>query len=152
MVTDPSPGMRSRPILPGICKAFTNNNRTQTHYEPYESFWVPPGAPKSEAQRVMDEIYTSRAMNEAHKDIQRLEIDDKNCKLPRSVGALMFGSDGLQLGAFSTKKAWVLYMWLGNVSKYERCKPSSNTCYELAHIPSVSVSSVSITTPDIHIR
>jgi hypothetical protein len=86
----------------------------------------------------MDEIYTSWAMIGAHKEVQGLEIEDKVCKLPQVVGAVMFGSDGLQMGAFSTKKAWVLYMWLGNVSMYEHCKPTSNLCYELAHIPSVS--------------
>ncbi|KAG8704549.1 hypothetical protein FRC09_003458 [Ceratobasidium sp. 395] len=43
----------------------------------------------------------------------------------------------MQLGPFSTKKAWMLYMWLGNVSKYERAKPNSGSCFELAHIPSL---------------
>jgi hypothetical protein len=77
-------------------------------------------------------------MLEAHKDVQRLKISDQNCTLPRVVAAIMFGSDALQLGAFSTKKAWMLYMWMGNQSKYERCKPSSGSCFDLAHIPSVS--------------
>lgn len=111
---------------------------TQFHYEPFQEFWVPPGASKPDAETIMGEIYTSRAMLDAHKDVQRLDISDSNCKLPRVVAAIMFGSDALQLGAFSTKKAWVLYMWLGNLSKYERSKPSSNSCFELAHIPSVS--------------
>jgi hypothetical protein len=83
-------------------------------------------------------------MLDAHKEVQRLEIADKTCKHPRVVAAVMLGSDALQLGAFSTQKAWMLYMWLGNLSKYERCKPTSGSCFELAHIPSVSyLSSVS---------
>jgi hypothetical protein len=112
---------------------------------------VPPGASKSNAQNIMAEIYTLHAMLEAHRDIQRLDISDQNCKLPRVVAAVMLGSDALQLSAFSTKKAWVLYMWLGNLSKYERCKPSSNSCFELAHIPSVSIFFLTIAlASDIH--
>ncbi|KAG8679254.1 hypothetical protein FRC09_019100, partial [Ceratobasidium sp. 395] len=49
----------------------------------------------------------------------------------------MLGSDAMQLGPFSPKKAWMLYMWLGNVSKYERAKPNSGSCFDLAHIPSL---------------
>ncbi|KAG8704510.1 hypothetical protein FRC11_009822, partial [Ceratobasidium sp. 423] len=129
-------GMRSRTILSGIRRGFTRNKINHFHFEPFESKWIPPGQPKSKAQTISDEMYTSPAMLEAHKEIQRLEIADRNCQLPRVVAAVMLGSDALQLGAFSTKKAWVLYMWLGNLSKYERCKPNSGSCYELAHIPS----------------
>ena len=131
-------GLRSRAILSGIRKAFTRNNITQFHYEPFESKWIPPGSQKSDAQTIADEMYTSPAMLDAHKEVQRLEIADKTCKHPRVVAAVMLGSDALQLGAFSTQKAWMLYMWLGNLSKYERCKPTSGSCFELAHIPSVS--------------
>ncbi|KAG9120430.1 hypothetical protein FRC07_004082 [Ceratobasidium sp. 392] len=129
-------GMHSRKILDGIRRLFSTSPVTHTHFEPYWSRWIPPGAPKSEAQTLCDEIYTSPAMIEAHKEVQNLKISDESCKLPRAVAAIMLGSDGLQLGPFSHAKAWVLYMWLGNLSKYERCKPNSNSCFELAHIPS----------------
>ncbi|CUA69692.1 Colossin-A [Rhizoctonia solani] len=130
-------GMRSRTILSGIHRGFSWNDTRHFHYTPFQSKWIPTGHPKSNAQIIADEMYTSPAMLEAHKEIQRLEIADHNCRLPRVVAAVMFGSDSLQLGAFSTKKAWVLYMWLGNLSKYERSKPNSGSCYELAHIPSL---------------
>ncbi|KAG9085750.1 hypothetical protein FS749_004132 [Ceratobasidium sp. UAMH 11750] len=130
-------GLRSRTILSGIRKGFSRNKVTQFHYVPFQSKWMPPGRAKSESQSISDEMYTSPAMLDAYKEVQRLEIADRNCKLPRVVAAVMLGSDGMQLGAFSTKKAWVLYMWLGNLSKYERCKPNSGSCFELAHIPSL---------------
>ncbi|KDN35424.1 hypothetical protein RSAG8_11601, partial [Rhizoctonia solani AG-8 WAC10335] len=133
----PIEGMFSRTMLGGIRKGFMHNNVRNFVYEPYQSCYVPPGAPLSKPQMIMDEIYTSPAMLEAHKEVQRLDISDTKCTLPRVIGAVMLGSDGLQLGDFSKKKAWVLYMWLGNMSKYERCKPNSNSCYELAHLPSL---------------
>ncbi|KAG8741331.1 hypothetical protein FRC10_002993 [Ceratobasidium sp. 414] len=135
--TVPISGLHSRKILAGVRKAFFSNNVKQFHYEPFESRYLPPGASKSESQVISDEIYTSPAMLEAHKDVQRLEIEDSKCTHPRVVAAIMLGSDATQLGAFSTKKAWMLYMWLGNLSKYERGKPSSKSCFDLAHIPSL---------------
>ncbi|KAG8722217.1 hypothetical protein FRC08_005575 [Ceratobasidium sp. 394] len=133
----PISGLHSRKILTGVRKAFSSNNVKHFHYEPFESRYLPPGASKSESQAISDEIYTSPAMLEAHKDVQRLEIEDSKCTRPRVVAAIMLGSDATQLGTFSTKKAWMLYMWLGNMSKYERCKPSSKSCFDLAHIPSL---------------
>ncbi|QRV94382.1 colossin-A [Ceratobasidium sp. AG-Ba] len=121
----------------GIRKSFRQNNQRHFQYEPFKLLWTPPGKPRSEAQELMGEIYNSPAMIEAHKDIQKLKISDESCTLPRVVAAVMFGSDAMQLGPFGTKKAWMLYMWLGNLSKYERCKPNSGSCYELAHIPSL---------------
>ncbi|KAG9122264.1 hypothetical protein FRC07_001441 [Ceratobasidium sp. 392] len=131
------PGLRLRSILNGICKQFSRNDPTHVHFEPFKSLWVPPGKSKSEAQTLMGEIYNSPEMIEEYKEIQKLKISDAKCMLPRVPAAVMFGSDALQLGAFSTKKAWMLYMWLGNISKYKRCKPNSGYCYDLAHIPSL---------------
>ncbi|KAG9080230.1 hypothetical protein FRC06_006914, partial [Ceratobasidium sp. 370] len=108
-------GLHSRAILQGIRKGFSQNNRTQFHYEPFHLSWIPPGEPKSKAQMPMGEIYNSLAMLDAHKEIQKLKISDEKCTLPRVVAAIMFGSDATQLGAFSTKKAWMMYMWLGNL-------------------------------------
>ncbi|EUC55247.1 hypothetical protein RSOL_104410 [Rhizoctonia solani AG-3 Rhs1AP] len=135
--TVPIEGLYSRRILGGIRRGFMRNDIRHFVYEPYQSCYVPPDAPFSKPQTIMDEIYTSPAMLEAHKEIQRLDISDARCSLPRVVAAVMLGSDALQLGNFCTKKAWALYMWLGNLSKYERCKPNSNSCYELAHLPSL---------------
>lgn len=134
-----SKGLHSRKILNLICKTYSIHNTSTFHHEPFESRWIPPGASKSQSIELFDEIYTSHAMLEAHKEVQRLEISDASCTHPRVVAAVMFGSDALQLGAFSTAKVWLLYMWLGNISKYEQCKPSSKTCHEVAHIPSVRV-------------
>ncbi|CAE6402750.1 unnamed protein product [Rhizoctonia solani] len=50
----------------------------------------------------------------------------------------MFGSDGTVLGkGFSNVKGHPIYAFFGNESKYQRCKPASNTCFHVAHIPSL---------------
>ncbi|KAH7310394.1 hypothetical protein B0J17DRAFT_634287 [Rhizoctonia solani] len=98
---------------------------------------IPPGQPISKSQTILDEMYTLLAMLEVHKEIQQLEIANQNCWLPCVVAAVMLGSNRLQLSTFSTKKVWVFYMWLGNLSKYKHCKHNLGSCYELAHISSL---------------
>ncbi|KAG9118759.1 hypothetical protein FRC07_006565, partial [Ceratobasidium sp. 392] len=131
------PGLRSRRFLDIMRQRFENNNVSSFQYVPYEDHWTPPGAAKSESQRIYGEFYTSQMMIDAHKEVQHAKIENAGCTLPRVVGAYMLGSDGLQLGQFSHTKGWLLYAWLGNDSKYERCKPSSKSCFEVAHLPSL---------------
>ncbi|KAG9086349.1 hypothetical protein FS749_003695 [Ceratobasidium sp. UAMH 11750] len=73
-------------------------------------------------------------MIKAHREVQSLNID---CNLPRCVAGFMFASDGMQFAQFSHVKGWPILCSFGNVSKYERCKPTSNTCYPVAHIPTL---------------
>jgi hypothetical protein len=40
---------------------------------------------------------------------------------------------------FGTAKAWPLYMYFANLSKYLRGKPGSGASHHVAYIPSVSV-------------
>ncbi|CAE6461675.1 unnamed protein product [Rhizoctonia solani] len=128
--TVPIEGMFLQAILGGIRKGFMRNDVRNFVYKPYQSYYAPPGAPPlSKPQMIMDEIYTSPAMLEVHKEVQRLDISDTKCTLPRVVGAVMLGSDALQLGDFSKNKAWVLYMWLGNLSKYERFNQARSLIY-----------------------
>ncbi|KAG9097539.1 hypothetical protein FRC06_007447 [Ceratobasidium sp. 370] len=49
----------------------------------------------------------------------------------------MFSSDGLQFGNFCHTKGWPIFGSFGNVSKYQRCKPLSNTVFDVAHIPTL---------------
>ncbi|KAG8704550.1 hypothetical protein FRC12_021706 [Ceratobasidium sp. 428] len=68
-----APGLNARKILTGIRRGFERFNPKYFHHEPYTSKWIPPGASKSEAQTLMDEIYCSPAMLEYHKDIQKTQ-------------------------------------------------------------------------------
>ncbi|QRV91939.1 hypothetical protein RhiJN_19957 [Ceratobasidium sp. AG-Ba] len=126
-------GYRARSLVDIMIKAFTRNNTSTFHYEPFEHRWKPTGSP-GPAQTLFGEMYTSPAMLRAHREVQDLKID---CTLPRCVGAFMFASDGMQFAQFSHVKGWPILCWFGNESKYERCKPTSNTCFQAAHIPTL---------------
>ena len=100
------------------------------HYEPHELFWSPPHI--KERVRLHGELYTSRAFNTAHQDLQAAQ-GEPGCSLPCVVVALMFWSDETALSNFGNAKLWPLYLFFGNESKYRRCKPSNNLCEHIAY-------------------
>lgn len=132
------PGLRCQRLVDIMRRAFSINDVPTFHYEPFEAYWIPPGSPSGAAQRLSDEMYSAPTMIQAHQEVQKLKISDSECTLPRCVAAFMLSSDALQFGSFCNVKGWPIYAYFGNESKYERCKPSSNTCFVIAHVPVVS--------------
>ncbi|QRV82607.1 hypothetical protein RhiJN_27833 [Ceratobasidium sp. AG-Ba] len=131
-------GLRAQKLTDIMRQAFSMNNPSTFHYNTFKSFWNPPGSNQSHSMRTSGEMYCSPAMIEAHREVQNLKIKDSNCTLPRCVAGFMFASDGLQLGPFTHMKGWPIFGYFGNESKYERCKPFTNSCYQIAHVPSLS--------------
>ncbi|KAG9086892.1 hypothetical protein FRC06_002830, partial [Ceratobasidium sp. 370] len=77
------PGLRARKLTDIMRKAFSVNNTTKFHYEPFASYWVPLGSESGHGIQTLGEMYTSPAMIEAHEEVQRLKIADSDCELPR---------------------------------------------------------------------
>ncbi|KZP06410.1 hypothetical protein FIBSPDRAFT_764436 [Athelia psychrophila] len=100
------------------------------HMEPYELRWKPNENHPEE--RLHGEIYTSPEFLEAHRLVQEAP-GEPGCDLQRVVAALMFWSDGTHLTSFGVQRLWPLYMYLGNESKYRRCKPTCNLCSHVAY-------------------
>jgi hypothetical protein len=129
-------GFQALTLLGVMHKAFSNNNQKSFHYKPFEEYHKPLGS-LDPPQRLSGEMYTLPVMIRGHQEVQNLAIRDASCTLPQCVAACMFASDGVQFAAFSHVKGWPILCSFGNQSKYERCKPTSNTCFQLAHIPLV---------------
>lgn len=107
----------------------------QFHLEPYDLLWKPT-AQHGEV-KIHGEIYTSEAFHEAHVTLQNSPLEP-NCDMPRVIAVLMFWSDSTHLTQFSNSQLWPCYMFLGNESKYRRCKPSCNLCSHVAYFQKVS--------------
>lgn len=105
------------------------------HYDGFELFWRP--TEHSADTRVYGELYTSPAFLDAQREIQD-SPGEPGCSLPRVVVALMFASDATQLTSFGSAKLWPCYLFIGNESKYRRCKPSCNLCNHVAYFQTVS--------------
>jgi hypothetical protein len=111
----------------------------QFHFELYELHWqcVNHVGPV----RVQGELYVSPAFVDANRELQDLP-GEPGCDLPRVIAALMFWSNATQLTAFGNTKLWPLYMFFGNESKYQRCKPTCHLCEHIAYFQTVSMNSV----------
>lgn len=130
-------GLHYRKLTTVIRTSLSNpSTMKKVHLEPYRSFWTRPGTTTTE--RVFDEIYTSDAMLKAHDDLQR-QPREPGCNLERVVLALLFASDATHPTNFGQAKLWPLYMAFGNISKYDRCKPSLSLMEHVAYFPSVSL-------------
>ena len=109
------------------------------HLTPYKEWWRPD--PAEEPVRVYSEIYNSDAMLQADKEMRdnlagearESELDDLETFI---ISALLY-SDGTHLAAFGDASLWPVYLFLGNISKYIRLKPTSFSAHHIAYIPTV---------------
>ncbi|KII95409.1 hypothetical protein PLICRDRAFT_48393 [Plicaturopsis crispa FD-325 SS-3] len=129
------PGLHCRSIVGVIKAVFSDVASKDFHLAPFKRLWRSP-VPGSPEQRVYDELYTSDAFLNAHEALQR-KPSEPGCRLEKVVAGLMFWSDGTHLATFGTAKAWPLYMYFGNQSKYVRARPTSGACHHVAFIPSL---------------
>jgi hypothetical protein len=104
------------------------------HMVPYELLWQPAHLPNE--VKMYGELYTSQAFLEAHRALQD-SPGEPGCDLERVVIALMLWSDSTHLTSFGDSHLWPLYLYIGNESKYRRCKPSCNLCSHVAYFEKV---------------
>ncbi|KIY48733.1 hypothetical protein FISHEDRAFT_65631 [Fistulina hepatica ATCC 64428] len=130
-------------LVPLIQDVFTQPSADKFHFTPYRLFHEIPvtaaDTPEAKhAEHIYGELYESEEFILEHDRVQQLDLhpDDAGCKLEHVVAALMFWSDSTHLADFGTAKMWPIYMFLGNLSKYEHAKPTSGACHHLAYIPS----------------
>jgi hypothetical protein len=125
------------PFVSVICERLKNPNDDQHfHYEPFELFWKPTD--DSVDMRVHGELYTSPAFLEAHRVLQD-SPREPGCDLPHVVAAMMFWSDGTHLTSFGNAKLHPCYLYFGNNSKYQRCKPTCHLSNHVAYFQTVGL-------------
>jgi hypothetical protein len=128
-------GLCYRPILDVIKAVFAEVTALQFHLTPFKHFRTTAAGTQ---ERVYDEVYTSEAWLAVHEALQR-SPHEPGCKLERVIAGLMWWSDLTHLVNFGTTKAWPLYLYFANLSKYIRARPTSGACHRVAFFPSVRV-------------
>jgi hypothetical protein len=129
-------GFHYRPLVEVIRAAFADIQACSFHLSPFKRLWKDPL--DGHQERIFDELYTSDAWLGAQDDLQKLP-KEPNCSLERVVAGLMFFSDATHLANFGTAKAWPLYLYFGNLTKYVRSLPQSGACHLVGFLPSVSL-------------
>jgi hypothetical protein len=129
------PGFHYRRLVEVIRAAFSDIQAGAFHLMPFKRLWKDPLDDRQE--RIYDELYTSDAWLEAQDNLQKLP-KEPGCSLERVIAGLMFFSDATHLANFGTAKAWPLYLYFGNLTKYVRSSPQSGACHLVGFLPSVS--------------
>lgn len=131
------PGFYYHPLVQVIRAAFTDAQARAFHLLPFKRLWKDPL--DGHEERMFDELYTSDAWLEAQDDLHKLPRQS-GCLLERVIAGLMLFSDATHLTNFGTAKAWPLYLYFGNLTKYARSQPQSGACHLVGFLPSVSLS------------
>jgi hypothetical protein len=130
-------GFHYRPLVAVIRSAFADIQASAFHLFPFKRVWKDPL--DNHQERVFDELYTSDAWLEAQDDLHR-QPREPDCSLERVIAGLMFFSDATHLANFGTAKAWPLYLYFGNLTKYARSILKSGACHLVGFLPSVRCS------------
>lgn len=107
------------------------------HTTPYEEWWYPhPGV---DPVRIYSETYNSDAMLQVDNEMRdNLGAADATANdLETFIITALLYSDSTHLASFGTASLWPIYLYLGNVSKYIRSKPTSFSAHHIAYIPTV---------------
>ncbi|KAG1901203.1 uncharacterized protein F5891DRAFT_1187899 [Suillus fuscotomentosus] len=128
------PGFHFRPLVDVIRSAFVDIQASAFHLSPFKRLWKDPL--DGHEERIFDELYTSDSWLDAQDELQKLPREP-GCALERVIAGLMFFSDATHLANFGTAKAWPLYMYFGNLTKYARSAPKSGACHLVGFLPSL---------------
>ncbi|KAG1885365.1 hypothetical protein F4604DRAFT_1918053 [Suillus subluteus] len=127
-------GFHYRLLVGVIRSAFADVQANAFHLLPFKRLWKDPL--DGHQERVFDELYMSDSWLEAQDDLQR-HPKEPGCSLERVIAGLMFFSDAMHLATFGTAKAWPLYLYFGNLTKYARSAPKSGACHLVGFLPSL---------------
>ena len=105
------------------------------HIKPFEEWWKPGEG--DDPIRVYSEVYTSDAMLEAERDLQEKLKTIPGPQLETFIVAMLLYSDSTHLTSFGFAALWPMYLFIGNLSKYTRAKPTSFSAHHLAYLPTV---------------
>jgi hypothetical protein len=128
------PGLHHRPLLGVLKAALVDVASKRFHFSPFKRFRI---LSFGREERCYDEVYTSDAFLKADDALQK-QKNEPNCTLEKVVLGLMLWSDSTHLANFGNAKAWPIYLYFANLSKYIRAKPTSGSSHHIAYIPSVS--------------
>ncbi|KAG2051670.1 hypothetical protein BDR06DRAFT_983445 [Suillus hirtellus] len=127
-------GFHFRPLVEVIRSAFADIQASAFHLSPFKCLWKDPL--DGHKERIFDELYMSDSWLDAQDELQKLP-KESGCSLERVIAGLMFFSDATHLANFGTAKAWPLYMYFGNLTKYARSAPNSGACHLVGFLPSL---------------
>jgi hypothetical protein len=131
------PGLIHCQLLHVIKAVLHETSTKHFHLFPYQEFWERlPGSPP---ERIYSELYTADAFLAEHDKIRaHCNGQDSDSWTENITIAITLWSDSTHLTSFRNASLWPIYLFVGNLSKYIRLKPTTHSAHHLAYIPKVS--------------
>ena len=102
---------------------------------PFTEWWCPPGS--ASPIRIYGEAYSSDIAVQLAEEVRRIPPPVDHPDIESVVVMLMLGSDSTHLTNFGTASLWPIYVFFGNMSKYDSSRPSEFPASHLAYLPKV---------------
>ncbi|TFK16793.1 hypothetical protein FA15DRAFT_661909 [Coprinopsis marcescibilis] len=126
------PNFYPQPLLSVITAKLKDAEAQKSfHILPFDLRWQPDN--QKEDIGVYSELYTPISFAHAHQDLMDLP-PKPDCQPLHHIMALMFASDATQLATFGTTDLWPVYMFVGNKSTYQHCKPTMKIGKQVAYL------------------
>lgn len=130
------PGVRYRSLVDLITSKVQDPSGSGSFvHTPFTEWWCPPGS--MTPVRIYGEAHSSNVAAKLFEQIKGIPPPVDGPQVDNVVVLLMLGSDETHLANFGTASLWPIYMFFGNMSKYDTCKPSEFAACHLAYLPKV---------------
>ncbi|KAG2045453.1 hypothetical protein BDR06DRAFT_900654, partial [Suillus hirtellus] len=126
------PGFHFCSLVKVIHSAFVDVQANAFHLSPFKYVWKDPL--DSHQEQVFNESYTSDSWLDAQDELQKLPREP-GCTLEQVIAGLMLFSDTTHLANFRMAKAWPLYLYFGNLTKYACSALKSGACHLMGFLP-----------------
>ena len=131
------PGIRYRSLVDLIASKVQDPSTSESLVcTPYTEWWYPSGG-TTEPIRIYGEAYSSNIAVKLFEEIKAIPTPVDQPQVESAIILLMLGSDATHLASFGTASLWPLYVFFGNMSKYETGRPSESAAFHLAYLPKV---------------
>ena len=129
-------GVRYRSLVDVLVSKIQDASTSESFiHTPFTEWWSPPGS--TSPIRIYGEAYSSDVAVQLFEEIKGIPPPADHPQIESVVVLLMLGSDATHLANFGTASLWPIYVFFGNMSKYDSSRPSEFAASHLAYLPKV---------------
>ncbi|EIW58937.1 uncharacterized protein TRAVEDRAFT_20783 [Trametes versicolor FP-101664 SS1] len=118
---------------------------SKRNWIPFETYWLPPadpdaapGTPRVPPIRVFSDTFDTNKMNRLEAELKRRPRNpDDPPDLEYGILPVCIWSDATCLATFGSASLWPIYVYVANINKYIRGKPTEFVAQHLAYLPSL---------------
>jgi hypothetical protein len=130
------PGVRYRSLVDLLTSKIQDPSTSGSFvHTPFTEWWCPPGS--TNPIRIYGEAYSSDIAVQLFEEVKGIPPPVDHPEIESVIVLLMLGSDATHLAQFGTASLWPVYVFFGNMSKYDSSKPSEFAACHLAYLPKV---------------